>query len=240
MRLLQGFTSPPVQLNLGDLTLKRGGGTTGAAAPAKKLAGGDLGASNPLASLPSPQAASDAADADLSSGRGLLPDLEDPAAEAGAAAVPVPVEDQVVSGRGPEKQGKATMGMAKKYGAGFIWGQLNGWYKQTVFDPTASLSAERRGTISMPDIESCYGSSRNRYSMKVFLAGSHSIACQSALCKVATYISLCYMVLCVAGLASLCLPCMSDVFWKHMLVEGTIDQTVRSDIVMDTCRTGIS
>ncbi len=172
MRLLQGFTSPPVQLNLGDLTLKRGGGTTGAAAPAKKLAGGDLVASNPLANMPSslppPQAATDAAD---DSSRAFLSDLEDAAAEAGAAAVPVPVEDQAVSGRAAEKQGKATMGMAKKYGAGFIWGQLNGWYKQTVFDPTASLSAERRGTISMPDIESCYGSSRNRYSMKVFAAG---------------------------------------------------------------------
>ena len=155
MRLLQGFTSPPVQLNLGDLTLKRGGGTTGAAAPAKKLAGGDLVASNPLANMPSslppPQAATDAAD---DSSRAFLSDLEDAAAEAGAAAVPVPVEDQAVSGRAAEKQGKATMGMAKKYGAGFIWGQLNGWYKQTVFDPTASLSAERRGTISMPDIES--------------------------------------------------------------------------------------
>ena len=172
VRLLQGFTSPPVQLNLGDLTLKRSGGTSGPGASAKKSASGDAVASNPLANIPSslplPQAASDAATADLTSGRTLLPmDLEDPATEAGAAAVPVPVEDQAASGRMAEKQGRATMGMAKKYGAGFIWGQLNGWYKQTVFDPTASLSAERRGTISMPDIESCYGSSRNRYSMKV-------------------------------------------------------------------------
>ena len=188
--LLQGFTSPPVQLNLGDLTLKRSGGTSGSVAPAKKFTGGDATASNPLANIPSslslPPAASGAATADLTSSRALLPvDLEDPATEDGAAAVPVPVEDQVGSGRLAEKQGKATMGMAKKYGAGFIWGQLNGWYKQTVFDPTASLSAERRGTISMPDIESCYGSSRNRYSMKVYTAALHSrghpnIACQIA------------------------------------------------------------
>lgn len=175
MRLLQGFTSPPVQLNLGDLTLKRSGGTSGAAAPSKKFAGGDSVAGNPLANIPSslppPEAASEAADADLLSSRPPLPaELEDPTAEAGTAAVSVPVEDLAVSGRAAEKQGKATMGMAKKYGAGFIWGQLNGWYKQTVFDPTASLSAERRGTISMPDIESCYGSSRNRYSMKVSAA----------------------------------------------------------------------
>ena len=81
-----------------------------------------------------------------------------------------------------EKQGKATMGMAKKYGAGFIWGQLNGWYKQTVFDPTASLSAERRGTISMPDIESCYGNARNRYSMKVVAASGSAVRLELASC----------------------------------------------------------
>ena len=60
-------------------------------------------------------------------------------------------------------------GLCKKYGPWFIWGQLNGWYKQTVYDPTASLSAERRGTISLPDIECCYGGPRSRYSAKVGL-----------------------------------------------------------------------
>ena len=40
----------------------------------------------------------------------------------------------------------------KKYGAGFAWGQLAGWFKQTVLDPTASLSADRRGTLSLPDV----------------------------------------------------------------------------------------
>ena len=58
-------------------------------------------------------------------------------------------------------------GLCKKYGPWFIWGQLNAWYKQTVYDPTASLSAERRGTISLPDIECCYGGPRSRYSAKV-------------------------------------------------------------------------
>ena len=164
---LQGFTSRAVQLNLGDLTLKRSGGASAAGVPAKGLATADL-ASNPLVSAPaalSPAPAiSDATNADIVQSFG---DAEDAGAESGAAAVPMLVGDEAGTGRPAERQGKATVGMAKKYGPGFIWGQLNGWYKQTVFDPTASLSAERRGTISMPDIESCYGSARNRFSMKV-------------------------------------------------------------------------
>jgi [histone H3]-lysine4 N-trimethyltransferase ATXR3 len=47
--------------------------------------------------------------------------------------------------------------LRKQYRPLYLWGQLNGWFKQTVNDPTASLSAERRGTISLPDIESCFG-----------------------------------------------------------------------------------
>ena len=54
----------------------------------------------------------------------------------------------------------------KKYGAHFIWGQLVMWYKQTVNDPTASLSAERRGTLSLPDIESCYHRQHGSYTSK--------------------------------------------------------------------------
>jgi len=61
----------------------------------------------------------------------------------------------------------ARAGLAKKYGPWFIWGQLSGWFKQTVYDPTASLSAERRGTISLPDVESCYGGcARSRYQQR--------------------------------------------------------------------------
>lgn len=56
----------------------------------------------------------------------------------------------------------------KKYGALFIWGQLSGWFKQTVYDPTASLSAERRGTLSLPDVDSCYNSLR-QYTVKVLI-----------------------------------------------------------------------
>ncbi len=67
----------------------------------------------------------------------------------------------------PRPQGRApTSNLVKKYGALFIWGQLSGWFKQTVYDPTASLSAERRGTLSLPDPDSCYGSAR-QYTQKV-------------------------------------------------------------------------
>mmetsp|Transcript_3604 Transcript_3604/g.4526 ORF Transcript_3604/g.4526 Transcript_3604/m.4526 type:complete len:189 (+) Transcript_3604:2-568(+) len=51
----------------------------------------------------------------------------------------------------------------KKYQAAYMWGQLSGWYKQTVADPSASLSAERRGTMSLPDLTSCFGGNKDRY-----------------------------------------------------------------------------
>ena len=40
------------------------------------------------------------------------------------------------------------------------------WYKQTVNDPTASLSADRRGSLSLPDIESCYQRHHGSYTSK--------------------------------------------------------------------------
>lgn len=58
--------------------------------------------------------------------------------------------------------------MARKYAPGYVWGQLNGWYKQTVVEPEQSLSAERRGTISLPDIESAYSSTK-AYAPKVMV-----------------------------------------------------------------------
>lgn len=42
----------------------------------------------------------------------------------------------------------------KEYESHYIWGHLVGWFKQTVDKPNASLSADRRGTLSMPDLES--------------------------------------------------------------------------------------
>ncbi len=194
---LQGFTSRAVQLNLGDLTLKRGGA---AGVPAKGLAAADL-ASNPLVSapagIPPAPATSDAANAD---GAQSLGEAEDAGAESGAAAVPMLVDSEAAAGRPAERQGKATVGMAKKYGPGFIWGQLNGWYKQTVFDPTASLSAERRGTISMPDIESCYGSTRNRFSMKV----TPDCTCCCALWSAAASLQALAMRACTAARRHMC------------------------------------
>jgi hypothetical protein len=45
----------------------------------------------------------------------------------------------------------------RRYKSSFIWGQLVGWFKQTVLDPAAPLSGDRRGTLSLPDPEACYG-----------------------------------------------------------------------------------
>ena len=44
----------------------------------------------------------------------------------------------------------------KEYENNYIWGQLVGWYKQTVDKPNASLSAERKGALCYPDIESFF------------------------------------------------------------------------------------
>jgi hypothetical protein len=74
-------------------------------------------------------------------------------------------EDDGIAKKSTGKQRRG--GLSKKYGPWFIWGQLNAWYKQTVYDPTASLSAERRGTISLPDIECALAAPRSRYTAKV-------------------------------------------------------------------------
>lgn len=76
--------------------------------------------------------------------------------------------DDAAEGAGEKLAPKERRGLLyKKYGPWFIWGQLNAWYKQTVYDPTASLSAERRGTISLPDVECAFAGSRTKYSTKV-------------------------------------------------------------------------
>ena len=170
----QGFTSPPVRLNLDDLMLKRAGEAAvkkpscSAFGPPKKNARKD----NPTKSAALQEVAA-AADDDMGQDSEALEAGENGIAEAPEAArngcADVAEQRLGASGAGraaAERQGRANIGLSKKYGPGFLWGQLNGWYKQTVFDPTASLSAERRGTISMPDIEACYGQ-RSRYSKKV-------------------------------------------------------------------------
>jgi hypothetical protein len=52
-----------------------------------------------------------------------------------------------------------------------VWGQLSSWYKQTVYDPSVSLSADRRGTLSLPDIENCY-TAKEHYDLRVSSAWS--------------------------------------------------------------------
>lgn len=51
---------------------------------------------------------------------------------------------------------EAVLEEEKKYQSGYIWGQMSGWFKQTVASPDASLSAERRGTLSLPDMQCCF------------------------------------------------------------------------------------
>ena len=63
------------------------------------------------------------------------------------------------------RQHKKNPALRKTYRPLYVWGQLSGWFKQTVNDPTASLSAERRGTLSLPDIDSCF-SGKGRYGAK--------------------------------------------------------------------------
>lgn len=53
-----------------------------------------------------------------------------------------------------------------RYGPHYIWAQLSSWFKQTVYDPTASLSADRRGTLSLPEVESCY-TTKEKYDSRV-------------------------------------------------------------------------
>jgi len=51
--------------------------------------------------------------------------------------------------------------LQKQYRPTYVWGQLNNWFKQTVNDPTASLSADRRGCVSLPDIDSAFKTGYN-------------------------------------------------------------------------------
>jgi len=69
------------------------------------------------------------------------------------------------SGKGSEYHdpNKQVLSESKVYRSGFTWGQMSGWFKQTVNDPSSSLSAERRGTLSLPDIESCTAGELEKY-----------------------------------------------------------------------------
>jgi hypothetical protein len=47
----------------------------------------------------------------------------------------------------------------KTYSKEYVWGQLIGWYKQSVADPGASLAKAGRGCLTLPDVSSCYAKS---------------------------------------------------------------------------------
>jgi hypothetical protein len=64
---------------------------------------------------------------------------------------PSKVKDEKMS---IEDQEKCIYKGNKDYDASFIWGQLSAWFKQTVDKPNASLSADRRGTLTVPELES--------------------------------------------------------------------------------------
>lgn len=66
----------------------------------------------------------------------------------------VPARSDGSAGVRPEALKPATL--SKTYRPGYVWGQLSMWHKQTVADPTASLSADRRGALSLPDVESAF------------------------------------------------------------------------------------
>ncbi|KAK9818057.1 hypothetical protein WJX72_006388 [[Myrmecia] bisecta] len=65
---------------------------------------------------------------------------------------------EATKGKGAAKKAPKAKAEAagKPYRPAYLWGQLTAWFKQTVYDPTASLSADRRGTVSLPDPESAY------------------------------------------------------------------------------------
>ena len=59
-------------------------------------------------------------------------------------------------GKGGKGAAAAKLSESKPYRPAFVWAQCTAWFKQTVYDPTASLSAERRGMLSLPDVETAY------------------------------------------------------------------------------------
>ena len=61
----------------------------------------------------------------------------------------------------------------KEYENNYIWGQLVGWYKQTVDKPNASLSSEKKGALCYPDIE-CFFWNESLNTNKIYNNSSES------------------------------------------------------------------
>lgn len=55
---------------------------------------------------------------------------------------------------GKPSDNKVVEKIRKRYSSQFVWGQLVSWFKQTIVSPEASLSQDRRGTLSYPMIKS--------------------------------------------------------------------------------------
>jgi hypothetical protein len=58
--------------------------------------------------------------------------------------------------------------LSKVYQQQYVWGQCMYWMRQTIESPNSSLSAERRGTIALPDISSCYATTRHKNISKLY------------------------------------------------------------------------
>jgi hypothetical protein len=173
----KSFMSNPVPINLQDLFLNREaaaaaekadavvveaevpaagageGGAEGSGAPA--VEGSEAAPTAPAPAIEAqPQAPEEVATAIIAAADAAAaapPPARTPEEEAAAA------EAAIRHANALARKHKNNPALRKMYRPLYLWGQLNGWFKQTVNDPTASLSAERRGTLSLPDIDSCFG-----------------------------------------------------------------------------------
>lgn len=159
----KGFQSAPVRLNLHDLNLDRM--ASGAAASQNSHARKSTAAKDEPSSNGhlEEQPGTGQADSQKENGAPATSSRSSGSKPPRRPTSEPPDEDEqdivAVPGSGPNV-------LAKKYGPHYMWGQLTGWHKQTVADPTASLSAERRGTLSLPDLDSCGAGAKTRYTAK--------------------------------------------------------------------------
>lgn len=173
-RNYRGFLSEPVRLNTADLNLDRSGSVPGGGGPG--TAAQPTGApAKGAAKRGGPPRKSTARKPGRSSGKPPVDFCMQMARVSMRSHAWTPHRSMaaVNSFIGAAPTGGARRGgrehLCKKYGQGFVWGQLSNWFKQTVYDPTASLSADRRGTLSLPDAESTYS---GKYGKKVCAASS--------------------------------------------------------------------
>ena len=69
---------------------------------------------------------------------------------------------------------------SKRYSPHFIWGQLHFWERQTISDPSASLSAARYGTVSLPDVDCSFSNNASDYTKSVRNQLCHNLEHASA------------------------------------------------------------